>query len=147
MNVTSASPFPVHRTVSAPLPPVVAGTDETGAVHYVDANRVMRFWANNKYTVFIIDGLELRMLETLSSLELRLQRIGFIRIHRAELVQSAAVKALRPVRGDGRLRLSTGQELPVSRRQLSMVRRALNSVALEPWTDVETLPAATEQAA
>ncbi|HPH65503.1 MAG TPA: LytTR family DNA-binding domain-containing protein [Kofleriaceae bacterium] len=147
MNVTSAFPFPVHRTVSAPLPPVVAGTDETGAVHYVDANRVMRFWASNKYTVFIVDGLELRTLETLSSLELRLQRIGFIRIHRAELVQAAAVKALRPVRGDGWLRLSTGQVLPVSRRQLSVVRRALNSATLEPWTTEAPMQGVTDQAA
>jgi two-component system LytT family response regulator len=58
-------------------------------------------------------------------LESRLQPLGFLRVHRAELVRASAVKALHVADGVHEVELTDGQRARVSRRALAEVRRAL----------------------
>jgi hypothetical protein len=53
---------------------------------------------------------------------------AFIRVHRSHIVNTAFVESLqREPSGVGRLRITTGQFVPVSRRIMPMVRRAIGS--------------------
>ena len=61
----------------------------------------------------------------MSSLEKRLAAHGFLRIHRAELVNLAAVKALHGAGNSAEVELSDGQRAPVSRRLAAELKRRL----------------------
>jgi len=92
-----------------------------GDIHVFAARAITRFRAEDKYTVFVVAGVEYVLEEALTAIEQRLAPWGFLRVHRGELVQVAAVRALRA----GELELVDGQRVPVSRRALPAVRRAL----------------------
>ena len=84
----------------------------------VDARRIPRFRAEDKYTVFTQDGHDYLLNESLDALEARLPHT---RVHRAELVDLGAVVRTEP----GVLVLADGQRAAVSRRRWAAVRRAL----------------------
>ena len=94
------------------------------AVRVFAARQIARFTARDKYTAFVVDGVEHLLEEALASLEERLAPWGFVRVHRAELVQSARIRAVRA----RELELDTGEVVPVSRRMMSTVRRQLATV-------------------
>lgn len=98
---------------------------ERGVVRFVDARRVARFRASDKYTLFRVDGEEHLVRDSLETLEERLAPLGFLRVHRAELVRKDAVVALASEPGGASLELIDGQHVAVSRRYLSAVKRAL----------------------
>jgi len=75
--------------------------------------------------VFRAGGQEHLTEEPLTTLEERLAPFGFLRVHRAELVRSDAVRALRLVDGHYELCLSDGQHARVSRRALPAIKVAL----------------------
>lgn len=112
-----------RRVPSDPAPRIVA--HERGEMVVVSALTVTRFRASDKYTAFVVDGRELLTEESLASLEARLGRSGFVRVHRSELVRLDAVQALRTEDGSHSLRLHDGQVVPVSRRVASDVRARL----------------------
>jgi DNA-binding LytR/AlgR family response regulator len=95
------------------------------ALHLFDARDITRFFASNKYTVFISDGTEFLIEEGLSSLEQRLGDFGFFRVHRSELIRLDSVRSL--VQSDGGLEaeLSDGQRASVSRRMAPELRKQL----------------------
>jgi DNA-binding LytR/AlgR family response regulator len=95
------------------------------AVRIVDARHVTRFRASDKYTLFHADGLEHLVRESLDHLEQRLASLGFLRVHRAELVRLAAVVALVREPGGAVLELDDGQRVAVSRRYFGRCKRAL----------------------
>jgi DNA-binding LytR/AlgR family response regulator len=90
-------------------------------VRVFPAREIARFTARDKYTSFVVGGVEHLLEEALASLEERLAPWGFVRVHRAELVQAARVRAVRA----RELELDTGEAVPVSRRMLAAVRRRL----------------------
>lgn len=96
-----------------------------GDTRIFDARTVTRFRAADKYTVFLVDGCELETEESLTSLEARLAPHGFVRAHRAELIHTGAVRALRRDAGGLTLELTDGQEVSVSRRYAAAVRARL----------------------
>jgi DNA-binding LytR/AlgR family response regulator len=100
-------------------------TSGRGLVRFFEAAAITRFWAADKYTVFRADGEEHLTEEPLDALAERLAPLGFLRVHRAELVRIAAVKALRAEDGIHEVELADGQAARVSRRSLPEVRRAL----------------------
>jgi DNA-binding LytR/AlgR family response regulator len=96
-----------------------------GEVRFFDAGTVTRFWASEKYTLFLADGQEQLTEESLADLEARLGGLGFVRVHRGELVRASAVKALRSEAGGHEVELADGQVARVSRRSVESLRQAL----------------------
>lgn len=95
-----------------------------GEVRLFDARAVSRFWASDKYTLFIADGEEQVTEEPLSALAARLAA-GFHRVHRAELVNLARIKTVLGDQGRRLIVLDDGQRVRVSRRQMAALRTAL----------------------
>jgi DNA-binding LytR/AlgR family response regulator len=108
---------------ASPTPHVV--TFERGATRLFDARSLTRFWASDKYTVFIGDGEERLTAEPLSALARRLAPHGFARVHRAEVVRLSAVRALRSAAGVLQIELEDGQVARVSRRSIATLRAQL----------------------
>ncbi len=98
---------------------------ERGAIRLFDAPSVTRFHATDKYTAFLHAGAEQLTEEPLSVLEQRLQKHGFLRVHRAELVRLSAIRALRFENGIHELELDDGQTARVSRRSVALLKRML----------------------
>jgi DNA-binding LytR/AlgR family response regulator len=95
------------------------------AVHLFDPSEIVRFRAADGYTSFQRDGHEFLLDESLSQLEQRLAPLGFLRVHRSELVRLDAVRALHGELGNTSVELSDGQRAPVSRRLVADLRRRL----------------------
>lgn len=96
-----------------------------GEIHLFDARDVTRFWASDKYTIFVADGIEQITEEPLSALEQRLAPFGFLRVHRAELINVTRVKALVGDEGQPVAVLDDAQRVRVSRRSLGALKAAL----------------------
>jgi DNA-binding LytR/AlgR family response regulator len=111
-------------TARAPAIPRVVALGR-GVLRLFDARAVARFWSSDKYTVFLADGVEQLTQEPLVELETRLATHGFLRVHRAELINVAQVRALHVVEGIHEVELLDGQRARVSRRLLGHLRSAL----------------------
>ncbi len=94
-------------------------------VRLVDPREVTRILATDRYAVIRHGGAELVLDESLASLEARLSALGFVRIHRAELVNSHHVRALRDSPEGLVVELSDGQRARASRRLAPELRRRL----------------------
>ena len=105
-------------------PPRLAAR-EGNRVHLFDLASVTRLSAQDKYVVLIYRGREYLLGDSLAELEARLAGFGFVRVHRAELVNLAAVVAITGETGQARVELRDGQHAPVSRRELPALRRRL----------------------
>ena len=112
------------NALAAPDPTRVV-TAGRGEVRFFDARTITRFWSSEKYTVFRAEGKEHLTEEPLGLLEERLRPLGFVRVHRAELVHVPSVRALRLNNGAHEVELADGQLARVSRRSLSAIRAAL----------------------
>ena len=110
-----------------------------GELQWFDASQVTRFWSAEKYTLFVAHGREQLTEESLCSLEARLAGLGFLRIHRGELVRANAVRAFNDCRGSWEVKLCDGQVARVSRRLRMSLRHNLNSATLEAWTSTSPL--------
>ena len=105
--------------------PRITVRDSGGGVRVFVASQIVRFHADDKYTVFLVDGVEHLTEETLDAFESRLAAWGFVRVHRGELVQLARVRALHVTGAGAEVELDDGQRAKVSRRALPDVRRRL----------------------
>ena len=94
-------------------------------VRVFDPREICRFHAEERYTTFLHQGKQVLLDETLNSLESRLAPLGFVRVHRAELVNLHRVAALHSEDGVAEVELADGQRAPVSRRQAPELRRRL----------------------
>lgn len=100
---------------------------DRGALHLFDAHAVSRFWSSDKYTLFLADGQERLTQEPLAALADRLEPLGFMRVHRGELVNLARVRAVRAEDGHHVAVLDDGQRARVGRRVLTALKAALGS--------------------
>ena len=122
LQALAREPAPDAATVGGPSSLVVY---ERGVARVFDARRITRFRATDKYTVFRGDDEEHLLRDSLDSLAQRLAPLGFVRVHRAELVRrDACVALVRDPRGAA-LELSDGQHVAVSRRYLATATRLL----------------------
>lgn len=116
-RVMAASP------VAEPLTRITARSG--GTVHVIDASEITRFHATDKVTIFVHEGRELVLDDSLSALEERLGPHGFFRTHRSELVSLAAVKALHTEGGSTHVELRDGSRAAVGRRVVAELKRRL----------------------
>jgi DNA-binding LytR/AlgR family response regulator len=100
-------------------------TRGVGTMRFYDALKITRFWASEKYTLFLADGEEQVTEEPLAELEKRLAAHGFFRVHRGELVNLGRVKSLVGTGGFHEVELDDGQRVRVSRRMLPGLRTAM----------------------
>lgn len=90
-----------------------------------DPAQLTRIRAADKYAIIDMGGEEFVLDDSLTSLEKRLAPHGFVRVHRAELINLAAVRALHGSGSATEVELSDGQRAPVSRRLLAELKRRL----------------------
>ena len=114
-----------QRTAPAQLQLVSAGR-----VDYVPTDRIVQLKGAGDYVeVHYDDGRTALYNGSLAGLEAELPET-FLRVHRSHIVNTAFVNALeRDTSGIGRLLLTQGSEVPVSRRIMPKVRSALASPA------------------
>ncbi|MEL6414611.1 MAG: LytTR family DNA-binding domain-containing protein, partial [Pseudomonadota bacterium] len=107
-----------------PVEIVVKGS---GRIDRVSTENIVQLRSSDGYTdILTDDGRELTHNESLFDLERQLP-VTFIRVHRAHLVNTKHVRSLRRSdQGNGWLILSDSSEVPVSRRIMPSVRRALS---------------------
>jgi two-component system LytT family response regulator len=98
---------------------------ERGGARRVPVEQITRFYAVDKYVGFLSGGRELLVRDSLDALEQRFAALGFLRVHRGELVRLQAIKELRADRAV----LQDGQEMSVSRRALPELRRSLRALS------------------
>lgn len=127
-HTAPAEPETLRRT----LREVLTGADvprlaarRGASVHLFDPREVARFSASGGYTVFRQGEQEYLLDESVSALEARLAGLGFVRVHRRELVNAARVVLLSKRDDDTIARLDTGEEVVVSRRQVAVLRQKL----------------------
>lgn len=104
-------------------PRLTARTGDT--LHVFDAAQVQRLHARDKVTLFWVDGSEYILDDSLAEMERRLAGWDFVRVHRAELVNLAAVVSVRIGAGESCVNLRDGSQVPVSRRLLPELKRRL----------------------
>ena len=104
-------------------PRVTARRGDT--IRVFDPREISRFHAADRYTVFRHDGQEFLLDYSIVTLEKRLADLGFVKIHRAELINLGHVRALS--REDDRtwVELVDGQRAAVSRRHLARLKERL----------------------
>ena len=111
-------------TFAAPVTPRLMIADR-GRTEFVDVARIERFFALDKYTAFLLEGREVLIRESLDALEERYGHLGFLRLHRGELVRADAIVALE-AQGDSAIAtLKSGATASVGRRRVAAVREVL----------------------
>lgn len=104
-------------------PRVAARRGET--LRLFDPRRISRFHSTEGYTEFRHDGRRYLLDESIVALAARLRPWGFLRVHRAELINLHQVRSLRRVDEATIVELADGQRAPVSRRQVTALKKAL----------------------
>jgi two-component system, LytTR family, response regulator len=90
-------------------------------IHLVDLDRITHFSAEDKLTYAVTAERSYVVDESINDLEDRHAAAGFFRIHRATLVQLAAIVELQPTK----VRLATGVELTVARERARALKDKL----------------------
>lgn len=94
-------------------------------VHLFDPRELCRVRAAGDYCAFLHEGREYLVDESLAALEERLAAHGFLRVHRAELVNLHRVRAIRRQDDGAVIELQSGETATVSRRFMPLVREKL----------------------
>lgn len=123
-----------HAAITAPgaagladllVPPLQLSARSGAEIRFFDPRHITRLWSEDKYTIFRYDGVERIIDESLTVLESLLSPLGFLRIHRGELIQLSAILALHAEGDVATVELNDGQLAAVSRRSLPTLRRRL----------------------
>jgi two-component system, LytTR family, response regulator len=126
LHATAAVTAPGAAQLADLLVPPLRLSARSGAeIRLYDPRHITRLWSEDKYTLFRHGGLERILDESLNVLESVLAPLGFLRIHRGELVQLAAIRAVHLGGDVAEVELDDGQRAAVSRRALPTLRRRL----------------------
>lgn len=101
---------------------------DTGRIELVSTDQITHCNGAGDYVELnFADGSKRLHSGSLNELEAELPS-AFLRVHRSHIVNTTFVESLkRESSGVGRLRITTGESIPVSRRIMPMVRRTINS--------------------
>ena len=105
--------------------PMRIAAKDGGRVRLFDVAEITCLLALDKYVAIEHEGREYLLDDSLAVLEPRLAPFGFVRVHRAALVNLAAVTAIVGDAGAAKVELKDGRSAPVSRRELPTLRRRL----------------------
>lgn len=91
---------------------------EKNRTYWIDAHRVECFAAQDKYISFHLDGVEHLLRDSLDRLEKQLTPLGFVRTHRAHLVQRNAIAS----HDDVTVFMTSGAQVPLAKRQRALLK-------------------------
>jgi DNA-binding LytR/AlgR family response regulator len=113
-----------------------------GENYFFDPADITRFFISQRYSVFRVGNREYLIEETLSSLERRLCCQGFFRLHRHELINVHAIKAIRrePGRDGEQVHLSDEQVACGSRRRIRKLRKYMSTLSEPQVQEYGTAP-------
>jgi len=86
--------------------------------------------AEDYYVAVYVGGRRHLLRESMASLEARLDRGRFVRVHRGAIVNIGRVREVRTAGGDAVVVLRDGTRLPVSRRRRSVLQAALAEIVV-----------------
>jgi two-component system LytT family response regulator len=114
----------------SPEPPRRLVIGASGSDLFVDVAEIAWIEADDYYAAIHAAGRRHLMRESLASLEDRLDRSQFVRVHRSAIVNLAHVREIRSqAAGDSAVVLRDGTELPLSRRRREHVTDAIRRFA------------------
>ena len=115
---------------SAPRPAnhLVVGTAQGQRI--IPLDEVEWIAAEDYYVAVYVGGRRHLLRESMASLEARLDRGRFVRVHRGAIVNIGRVREVRTAGGDAVVVLRDGTRLPVSRRRRSVLQAALAEIAV-----------------
>jgi two-component system LytT family response regulator len=118
---------------SGPQSPKIA-IRAKGRILFIDPREVVSVHAEGNYVSLKKESGSYLLRESVSDVASKLERYGFIRIHRSVLVNASFVQEIRPLpTGSYGLRIRSGEEYAVTRTY----KKNLRSLA-EFWLGVET---------
>lgn len=110
------------------------GTERTIAIpqsrelRFVQVSDIMHLIASNNYTHLMLkDGEKLTASKGIFHFENLLGQMGFIRTHQSHMVNPGFIKSIRTKGQVYEIQLTNGDLIPVSKRNMSMVRQAIQS--------------------
>lgn len=107
--------------------PAILSLSEAGKIHRIAADDIISISGADDYIEVLLKTGKTRLISsTLAEMETQLPSF-FLRVHRSHIVNTNFIKSLiRETSGTGSLTLVQGKIIPVSRRIMPSVRRALN---------------------
>jgi len=107
--------------------PEILSLSEAGKIHRIAADDIISISGADDYIEVMLKTGKTRLVSsTLTEMEAQLPSF-FLRVHRSHIVNTSFIKSLiRETSGTGSLTLIQGKTIPVSRRIMPSVRRALN---------------------
>ncbi len=113
-----------------PAPPRRLVIGANGSELIVDIAEIDWIEADDYYAAVHSGGKRHLVRESLASLEARLDRVQFVRVHRAAIVNLARVREIKAqASGESLLLLCDGTQLPLSRRRRRRVENAMRRFA------------------
>lgn len=95
------------------------------AIHFLYVDEIIRCESHNNYCEIITRDRKIFTAKTLKEMESTLSAYGFIRIHQSHMVNLSAISMFSSRNGDEIL-LSTGERIPVSRKQKNKFLQIIN---------------------
>lgn len=107
--------------------PAILSLSEAGKIHRIAADDIISISGADDYIEVMLKTGKTRLVSsTLTEMEAQLPSF-FLRVHRSHIVNTNFIKSLiRETSGTGSLTLTQGKTIPVSRRIMPSVRRALS---------------------
>ena len=124
-----------ERPAPAPAGPAVEEADDVvpvdaprGGTRLLPRSSILYGQAYGDYVRIVADPGRFLMRSTLSDLERRWEPFGFVRVHRGYIANLRRAVELHPLlNGTATLRFADGHGVPISRRQVTELRRRLHA--------------------
>lgn len=113
----------LYRNLSRPNSQRI-GLPAGDRIEYADVDNIVRCQGEGNYTRFLFsEGRYMLIAKTLLEFEDLLCETGFVRVHKAHLVNMKYIQSYS--KSDGMLKLQNGEQIPVSRRRKDNVLKML----------------------
>ena len=127
-ELVAASNRLAHPPLTSERPSAVRLEVKSGLkTRYIDAMQIQRLYAADKYVMFMdAEGTQHVLDESLAQLEIKLAPLGFVRVHRRELIRLDAVTEISKHERSTVAVLKSGEHALVSRRLSSKLKSLLS---------------------